>query len=97
MPWLIVLRPVRAEMPLAPTDEESAIVAEHAAFLVQEHEAGRVLLAGPSVVEGDTIGLTVVAVDDEAEARQLMAADPAVRGGVMTAELRPLRLLVPRR
>jgi uncharacterized protein YciI len=93
--WLVVLRPVRAKMPFGPTEEEGVVLAEHAAFLVREHEAGRILLAGPSVVEGDTFGVTVVALDDEAEARELMTSDPAVEGGIMTAELRPLRLLVP--
>jgi hypothetical protein len=38
----------------------------------------------------------VLSIEDELDARAVMAADPAVTGGVMTAELRPLRLSVVR-
>ena len=43
---------------------------------------------------GDTIGITIMDVEDEAEARSLMNEDPAIVNGIMTGELRPLRIAV---
>jgi hypothetical protein len=44
------------------------------------------------LVAGDTIGM--LDVDDEDEVRAIIAADPAVSGGAMTAEIRPFRIAV---
>ena len=95
MSWLVVLRPVRAEMPFEPTDDESRAVSEHFAYLQRLRDAGKLVLAGPSPVgPGDTIGIAVYDVEDEAEVRAIMEADPALTSGVMTAELRPFRLSI---
>ena len=94
MSFLVILRPVRAEMPFEPTDEESAVVSAHYDYLVSLRDAGKLVVAGPSVVRGDTIGIGVLDVDDEAEAQAVVAADPAVAGAVMTAEIRPMRIAV---
>jgi 8-oxo-dGTP pyrophosphatase MutT (NUDIX family) len=92
--FLVFLRPVRAEMPLEPTDEESRVVAAHYDYLVSLRDAGKLIVAGPSVVPDDTIGIGVLDVDDRAEVEALVAEDPAVSSGVMTAEIRPLRIAV---
>jgi uncharacterized protein len=93
--WLVVLRPVRAEMPFEPTAEESHAVSEHFAYLQRLRDEGKLVLAGPSpVAPGDTIGIGVYDVEDEAEALALVEADPAVTSGVMTAELRPFRISI---
>ena len=95
MSWLVLLRPVRPELPVDPTEEESRIVGEHYEYLQRLCREGKLVLAGPSHVEiGDTIGICVYDVEDEAEVRALVAADPALVNGVMTAELRPLRISV---
>jgi uncharacterized protein YciI len=93
MSFLVFLRPHREEMPFEPTEEESRIVGEHCAYLVSLRDQGKLVVAGPSVVLGDTIGIGVLDVD-EAEARAIVAADPAVVGGVMTADIRPMRIAV---
>jgi uncharacterized protein YciI len=94
MSWLVVLRPVREEMPFEPTDEESRIVSEHYEYLKQLRAEGRLVLAGPSAVPGDTFGLGIFDQDDRAEVEAIVAADPAVTCGVMTAEIRPYRISV---
>jgi len=94
MSWLVVLRPVREEMPFDPTDEESRIVSEHYAYLQQLRAEGRLVLAGPSALPGDTFGLGIFDQDDRAEVEAIVAADPAVTGGIMTAEIRPYRISV---
>ena len=95
MSWLVLLRPVRPELPVEPTEEESRIVGEHFAYLQRLCAEGKLVLAGPShVAVGDTFGVAVYDVEDEAEVRALVAADPAVANGLMTAEVRPLRMSV---
>ena len=95
MSWLVVLRPVRANMPFEPTDEESGAVSEHFAYLQKLRDEGKLVLAGPSpVAPGNTIGIAVYDVEDETEVRAIMEADPAITRGVMTAELRPFRLSI---
>jgi len=94
MSWLVVLRPVREEMPFEPTDEESQIVSEHYAYLKQLRAEGRLVLAGPSALPGDTFGLGIFDQDDRAEVEAIVAVDPAVTSGIMTAEIRPYRISV---
>jgi uncharacterized protein YciI len=92
--WLLFLRPHRAEMPFEPTDDEDRIVGEHFEYLQRLRSEGKLLLAGPSAVVGDTIGIAIFELEDEDEVRAIVAADPAVASGIMIPELRPLRLAV---
>jgi uncharacterized protein YciI len=92
--WLVVLRPVREEMPFEPTDEEARIVSDHFEYLTRLRAEGRLVLAGPSAVPGDAFGLAIYEQDDRADVEAIVAADPAVTGGVMTAEIRPMRISV---
>ena len=88
------LRPVRAGM-LAegPTEAEGRILAAHFAYLQELTGRGVVLLAGRTLTAGpETFGIVVFRTSGEAEARSLMAGDPAVRDGIMTAELFPFRV-----
>ncbi len=94
--WLYLLRPVRPAMVEAPTGSEGVALGEHFRYLERLRDEGRLIVAGPSVVADDTFGLVVLAIEDETEARSAMEADPAVAAGVMTAQLRPLRLSVVR-
>ena len=79
-----------------PTTAEADVLAAHFAYLQRLRDEGRLIVAGPSIVPGDTFGLVVLDVAHEAEALAAMQADPAIAGGVMSAELRPLRLSVVR-
>ena len=94
MSWLVVLRPVRDEMPFEPNEEEARIVGEHYEYLKRLREEGRLVLAGPSALPGDTFGLGIFDQDDRADVEGIVAADPAVTSGIMTAEIRPYRISV---
>ncbi len=94
MSWLVVLRSVREQMPFEPTEEESRIVGDHYEYLVGLRNAGKLVVAGPSIAPGDAFGIGVLDVDDETEVRAIVAADPAVSSGTMTAEIRPFRISV---
>lgn len=95
MSWLVFLRPVRAGLPVEPTEEESRIVGEHYEYLVRLRAEGKLVLAGPShVAVGDSVGIVILDVDGDAEAQAIVDADPAIANGLMTGELRPLRISV---
>jgi uncharacterized protein YciI len=81
-------------MPFEPTEEEARIVGEHYEYLKQLRADGRLVPAGPSALPGDTFGLGIFDQDDRADVEAIVAADPAVTGGVMTAEIRPYRISV---
>lgn len=81
-------------MPNDPTPEEARIVGEHFEYLSRLREEGKLLLAGPSIVDGDTFGIAILTVEERADAEALVGADPAVTSGVMTPELRPLRISI---
>jgi uncharacterized protein YciI len=49
------------------------------------------ILAGPTLGSVNT-GVAIIEAPDEPAARALMAADPAIRSGVATGELRPFRV-----
>lgn len=89
-----LLRPLRPRM-LAdgPTEDEARLVGEHFAYLQGLLAAGSLKLAGRASDAGErTFGIVVFEAVDSAAAAALMAADPAVRGGVMAAELFPFRI-----
>jgi len=72
------------------TDRDNEIVDEHFAELQQLQNEGKLLLAGPTLNELERrVGLVILQVPSEEEAKEIMKNDPAVKKGVMTAELFP--------
>jgi len=91
--WLYLIHPPRPDFVATITDDEAAIMqGPHSEYLQSLYDDGRLILAGPTT--GGTLddGLTLVEADDEAEARAVMAADPAITSGLMTGELRRMRV-----
>jgi uncharacterized protein YndB with AHSA1/START domain/uncharacterized protein YciI len=73
------------------TEAEGKIMSEHFVRLKKFVMAKKVLMAGPCF--GDPVfGLCILRVDSEAEAREIMSNDPAVKAGLMTFDLAPLTL-----
>jgi uncharacterized protein len=55
--------------------------------------AGTLLMAGRTTNNDErTFGIAILVAESEAKARELMQNDPAVRHGVMRAELFPYRI-----
>jgi uncharacterized protein YciI len=76
-----------------PTEAEARVVAEHFAYLRRLCADGPVLLAGRTLAaDANAFGIVVFEADSEPAARELMLADPAVRDGVMHAELYTFRV-----
>ncbi len=75
-----------------PTPEEAKAVEDHFLYLRDLVEEGVVFMAGRTHGAAErTFGICFFESDDEAAARAIMDADPAVVRGVMRAELFPFR------
>jgi uncharacterized protein YciI len=81
-----------------PTQEEQDALSRHYEYVRQLSIQGTCVLAGRTASNDDeTFGIVVLETDSEEKARAIMVSDPAVRRGVMTAELFPFRLAVERK
>lgn len=94
MQFLYRLTPVRLEMvTVGPTPEERAIVSEHFAHLESLTEQGVMLLVGRTQDHSpDTFGIVIFQAETDERAHAIMDSDPAVRQGIMRAELFPFRI-----
>jgi len=92
--YLYLIRPARIEMlSQSSTPEEDAIVAEHFAYLQRALADGVLILAGRTLNTDDkSFGIVVFRAASEEQARAVVEHDPAVRAGVMQAELYPYRV-----
>jgi uncharacterized protein YciI len=77
------------------TDFDHAVVAEHFERLERLTEEGTVIQAGRTL-SYDPMGLVFFEAAGPDEARRLMEEDPAVKEGVMSAELHPYRVALQR-
>ena len=72
------------------TDEDRKVLQRHFVRFQEAIKAGKLILAGRTSESGDkTFGIAIFEAKDEAAARKFMEEDPAVAGGLMTAELHP--------
>jgi len=70
------------------TKEDKTVLERHFARFQEATKSGQLILAGRTKEPGDkTFGIAIFEAPDEAAARAFMQADPAVAGGLMTAEL----------
>jgi uncharacterized protein YciI len=92
--YLYRIQPTRSEMlPEGPTPEEEAIVSEHFSYLKDLMEQGILLLAGRTLnTDASSFGIVIFKATSLADAHAVMNNDPAVRKGVMRAELYPYRI-----
>ena len=80
------------------TAEDKAAVDRHLANFKAAVQSGQLILVGRTREPGDkTFGIAIFEAADEAAARKFMEADPAVAGGVMTAELHPFAVALQRK
>ena len=88
------IKPVRlAMLTEGPTEREAEIMREHFSHLERLVAEGTVLMAGRTVkADEHAFGIVVFLAESEANAQELVSADPAVRQGLMRAELFPYRI-----
>jgi len=79
------------------TKEDTAVLDRHFARFQGAIKSRQLILAGRTKEQGDkTFGIAIFEAPDEAAARAFMQADPAVEGGLMTAELHPFAVALER-
>ncbi len=79
------------------TPADQAVVGEHFKRLVKMKDEGKVILAGRMDLpldDPDMKGLVIFYANNEAEARQFMQDDPAVKGKIMQAKVYPYGVAV---
>ena len=80
------------------TDEDKKVLQRHFIRFQEAIKAGKLILAGRTSESGDkTFGIAIFEAKDEAAARKFMEEDPAVAGGLMTAELHPFSVALEHR
>ena len=71
------------------TEGGSDLMPLHLAFLRQQLEARRFLVAGPVVDDDRIVGITILEAASAEEAISLASEDPAVKAGRLAIEVRP--------
>jgi uncharacterized protein YciI len=93
--FLALYRPPRPTFGSDATEEEGRVIGEHFQYLKRLLAEGKLLIAGPC--EDASMGLAVFEARDEAEARGIFAADPAVIAGVFRGEVKAYRVSLMRK
>jgi uncharacterized protein YciI len=76
-----------------PTDEEATMLSEHFDYLKSLTKQGVVLVFGRTQNnDPSTFGITIFRAESDDMARSIMNNDPAVRKGIMRAQLFPYRV-----
>jgi uncharacterized protein YciI len=97
--FIYVLRLVpRLHADSAWTKEDNTVLARHFTRFQEATKSGQLILAGRTSEPGDkTFGIAIFEAADEDAARKFMQEDPAVAGGLMTAELHPFAVALERK
>ena len=67
--------------------EAADLVPRQLAFIREQVEAGRYLLAGPITDDGALVGMAILQAQTAAEALAIVANDPGVRAGRLNVEV----------
>ena len=94
MQYLYRIQPTRPAMLTdGPTPEEQRIVGEHFSYLQGLTEQGIVVLAGRTLnTDESSFGIIIFNADSDEGANAVAERDPAVRQGVMRAQIFPYQV-----
>ena len=87
--FLVIYRPGPAWLPGKPVSQQP--LTEHGKYMLSLYVKGSMKFAGP--LTDDAGGAVVLQVVDEAEAKAIVAADPAVKDGIFVHEIHPWGLV----
>ena len=92
--YLYKIQPTRIGMlSEGPTPEEAAIVSQHFDYLSALVDQAVVVLAGRTLTTDEhSFGIVIFRAESDDHAHRIVEADPAVKAGVMRAELYPYRI-----
>ena len=92
--FVYVLRLVNPESFGCMSPQDEAIIDTHFEYLKKTLAKGKLTLAGRCV--GGEFGIVIFQAESEEQAEDFMKNDPAVKKGVMTADLHPFRIALVR-
>jgi uncharacterized protein YciI len=72
--------------------EAAELLPRHLAYLREQSEAGRYILAGPVLDESDLAGVLLISAETIDAALALAQNDPGVRAGRLAVDVRPVLL-----
>jgi uncharacterized protein len=90
--FFLKLIPPRPTFAMDMSADERALMMQHVAYLGGHFKSGKVLVYGPVMAAGESFGMAILDVADEAEARSLMENDPTVIAKLNTYEIWPMRV-----
>ncbi len=92
--YLYKIQPTRPEMlTQGPTSAEEETISQHFDYLKNLTDQGVAVLVGRTLTTDErTFGIVIFEATSEELAREIMNNDPAVKQGVMRAELYPFRI-----
>lgn len=73
-------------------EDVADLVPRQLAFIRDQVEAGRYMLAGPITGDGPLVGMAIISAGTSVEALAIAAADPGVRAGRLKVEVHPAYL-----
>lgn len=88
--FVYVLRLVKPESLGRMSSRDETVVDEHFEYLKKALTDGKLILAG-RCLDGE-FGIVIFRAESERDAKEFMKNDPAVKKGIMTAELHSFRL-----
>jgi uncharacterized protein len=65
------------------------LVPRQLAFIREQVQAGRYLLAGPITDDGPLVGMSIISAGNAAEALAIASSDPGVQAGRLKVEVHP--------
>jgi uncharacterized protein YciI len=89
--WIHLTHPPRDNFAATMTDPEAEVFGEHFAYLRGLLDNGTLILAGPTLGPVDT-GVAIFEAPDREAAEAIMTADPVVSSGLLTGDLREMRV-----
>lgn len=93
--FVLKLIPNRPDFAQTMTDEERAIMQQHVAYWNDYMDKGIMLVFGPVLDPKGMYGLGIIAVDSEAQMKELIAHDPAAK--INRYEFYPMMAVTPQR
>lgn len=70
-------------------EEAAELQKQHLAYMEGQHKQGKLVVAGPFMVDGDHRGIVVYRVAHAEEAKQRANGDPMIKAGRLVVELHP--------
>ncbi|MFB5761190.1 YciI family protein [Paenibacillus medicaginis] len=78
------------------TEEERNIMHQHIAYWTDLLNQGIALVFGPVLNPKSPHGVAIIEVENAEQVSQLIAEDPAIIAGLMTAEFYPMKAVLPK-